>query len=93
MPNDVTDFEIATAVIGFGSRKQCRTCKKWKRKQEFSESEYAREGVTAGCRSCVSLLSGSRYRNDAEGRDTRTENRLLRKYGLSLDEYNKMLEA
>ena len=80
--------------------KKCSKCKIIKNINEFYSSKKSKSGVRSGCKECEKNKSDN-YEQTLKGKHARmlynnspiTHNKvLLRKFGITLEEYNKMLK-
>ena len=67
--------------------KQCTRCKECKPRTEFHRASRSKDGLHSYCKECVRLWN--KARKDSGERQTYL---LARKYGLTLQEYKKLLE-
>jgi len=70
--------------------KQCTKCKKWKDESHFRKHSQVKCGLRPECKDCSKKVNANIYWNKG-GREKRIA-RSLEKYGLTLEQYNKMLE-
>lgn len=71
-----------------GQEKQCRKCTEIKALTCFSKSTTHKDGYYASCKKCRSI-SSSKW--NKANRERTTNNSLLWKYGINLDQYQLML--
>lgn len=80
-----SDFNSSTSRVIVDGKALCRKCEEWK---DFQQFRLQGETVFSYCRSCVNHMQ--RSRRDPE-RDR--AHRLFKMYGISVDEYDIMLET
>ena len=80
--------------------KQCTKCLQWKDESEFSKRTASPDGLYPQCKACVK--AGNKERKEraekmaileaAKGADARKDFMLMKHYGITLDDYNRMCE-
>lgn len=82
---------IECEEIHSSGRKRCRSCKQVKQHGEFYIRPKRIDGYSSNCKSCLS--EQSRIRNsDPERKERSRDNKYRAKYGISLAQYELMLE-
>ena len=71
--------------------KVCIRCKKKKSLDSFYKNSANKNGLAGACKSCKKKFE-QKARNTPERKKVKRKNDLLVKYGLSLDDYDKMFE-
>lgn len=71
------------------TEKFCTGCSTTKDRANFSRDKNTRDGFNCWCRQCVSEYDRKHY---AKNRDKKRNYRLKYGYGITLNDYNRMLE-
>lgn len=69
---------------------KCTICKESKEIIYFTKNKSRKNGIENYCKNCKSKMS-LKYQNSIKGKNTIREAHLKRKYNLTLNEYNNML--
>lgn len=75
--------------ISENPKKKCTKCLEYKNIKEFHNHKRMKDGKSTRCRSCTKVLNAE-YR--AENLDKERNRKLIRKFGITLEQYKIMLQ-
>lgn len=74
--------------------KQCNGCSLWLRPEEYHKDSTKSDGLATRCKQCRNASHRKRYKENREAILARnTARKLMKKYGLTVEQWNAMYEA
>jgi hypothetical protein len=75
-----------------GKTKRCSFCKKFKKFDQFHKNRHAYYGLRSRCKICENSECRQKYSKNPQYYKNMTESSLKHRYGISIKEYNEMMD-